>query len=130
MQQLGVWVEVTTLIIPGLNDEEQELRDIASFVKSIGVEVPWHVTRFYPAYKLLDRPPTPEATLHRAREIGLTEGLRYVYGGNLPGEEGANTFCYACGALLIERCGLVLIRNNLKHGKCPECGAQIDGVEL
>jgi len=128
MKELDVWVEVTTLIIPGLNDGEQELHDIARFVKSVGPEVPWHVSRFYPAYKLLDRPPTPAATLRRAREIGMEEGLRYVYEGNVPGEGGENTRCYACGALLIERYGLALTRNRLQDGKCPECGTKIDGL--
>ena len=127
MKALDVWVEVTTLIIPGLNDGDQELRDIALFVKEIGHEVPWHVTQFYPAYKYLDRPPTPVATLRRAREIGLEEGLRYVYEGNVPGEGGENTYCYACGAILIERYGLRLLRNRLEDGKCPECGARMDG---
>jgi pyruvate formate lyase activating enzyme len=130
MKALGVWVEVTTLIIPGLNNGEEELRHIAHFVKEIGPEVPWHVTRFYPAYKYLDRPPTPLATLDRAREIGFEEGLRYVYEGNVPGEGGENTNCCACGAMLIERHGLGLLRNRVKDGKCPECGARIDGVGL
>jgi len=130
MKDLGVWVEATTLIIPGLNDGEQELRDIASFVKSIGPEIPWHVSQFYPAYKLLDRPPTPVATLRRAREIGMEEGLRYVYEGNVPSEGGEHTYCYACGAMLIERYGLELIRNRLQDGKCPECGTRIDEVGM
>ena len=130
MKELGVWVEVTTLIIPGLNDDENELRDIAHFVKSVSVEVPWHVTQFYPAYKLLDRPPTPEATIRRAREIGLAEGLRYVYGGNLSGEGAENTYCYACGNLLIERSGLSCMRNLLRDGKCPDCRTRIDGVGM
>ena len=130
MKALGVWVEVTTLIIPGLNDGEEELRHIAHFVKGIGPEVPWHVTRFYPAYKYLDRPPTPVATLRQAREIGLEEGLRYVYEGNLPGEGGENTYCYACGAILIERYGMRLLENRLEDGKCPDCGAKLDGVGL
>jgi len=124
MKELGVWVEVTTLIIPGLNDEEQELHDIARFVKSVGPEVPWHVTQFYPIYELLDKPRTPVATLRHAREIGVEEGLRYVYEGNVPGEGGENTYCYACGAILIERYGLTLRRN------CPECGTSIDGVGM
>ncbi|MGA9177249.1 MAG: hypothetical protein WBZ05_08395 [Desulfobacterales bacterium] len=127
MKELDVWVEVTTLIIPGLNDGEQELHGIARFVKSVGPEVPWHVSQFYPAYKLLDRPPTPAATLRRAREIGMEEGLRYVYEGNVPGEGRENTRCYACGALLIERYGLTLTRNRLQDGKCHWCGAKIDG---
>ncbi len=128
MKALDVWVEVTTLIIPGLNDGEQELRDIARFVKSVGPEIPWHVSQFYPAYKLLDRPPTPAAALRRAREIGMEEGLRYVYEGNVPGEGGENTHCYACGALLIDRYDLTLTRNRLQDGKCPGCGAKIDGL--
>jgi pyruvate formate lyase activating enzyme len=127
MKKLGVWVEVTTLIIPGLNDGEEELRQIARFVKEIGIEVPWHVTRFYPAYKYIDRPPTPVATLHQAHEIGQEEGLRYVYEGNVPGEGGENTYCYTCGALLVERRGLELIRNRFEDEKCPKCGAGIDG---
>ena len=130
MKKLDVWVEVTTLIIPGLNDGEQKLRDIACFVKSVGPEIPWHVSQFYPAYKLLDRPPTPAATLRRAREIGMEEGLRYVYEGNLPGEKGENTHCYVCRALLIDRYGLTLTRNRLRDGKCPWCGARIDGLFL
>ncbi len=130
MKELAVWVEVTTLIIPGLNDGEDELRDIAHFVKKVGPEVPWHVTRFYPTYKLLDAPPTPVTTLRRAREIGLEEGLRYVYEGNVPGEGGENTYCYTCGAILIERYGLTLIQNRLQDGKCPECSTRIDGVGM
>jgi pyruvate formate lyase activating enzyme len=130
MKELDVWVEVTTLIIPGLNDGEEELRDIARFVKSVGPEVPWHVSQFYPAYKLLDKPRTPVATLRRARKIGMEEGLRYVYVGNVPGEGGENTYCYACGTILIERYGLTLIRNRLQDGKCPECGTKIDGVGM
>jgi pyruvate formate lyase activating enzyme len=130
MKALGVWVEVTTLIIPGLNDGEEELRDIAHFVKEIGPQVPWHVTRFHPAYKYLDRPPTPVATLRQAHEIGLEEGLRYVYEGNVPGEGGENTYCYACGAILVERYGLRLLANRLEDGKCSECGAKMDGVGL
>ena len=130
MKELSVWVEVTTLLIPGLNDGEQELRDIARFVKSIGPEVPWHVTQFYPAYKLLDRPRTPVSSLRHARQIGIEEGMRYVYNGNVPGEGGENTYCCTCGAMLIERYGAKLIRNRLREGKCPECGAQIDGVGM
>ena len=130
MKELGIWLEVTTLIIPGLNDSEQELRNIARFVKSIGQEVPWHVTQFYPAYKLMDRRPTPIATLRQARDIGIKEGLRYVYEGNVPGEGGENTYCYGCGAILIERHGLILMRNRLQNGRCRECGVKIDGVGI
>ncbi|MBW1801663.1 MAG: AmmeMemoRadiSam system radical SAM enzyme [Deltaproteobacteria bacterium] len=128
MKELGVWVEVTTLIIPGLNDGDQELRDIARFVKSVDPDIPWHVTQFYPTYKLLDRPRTPVAALRRAREIGMEEGLRYVYEGNVPGEGGENTYCYACGAVLIERHGILLTRDNLLEGRCPDCDTWVGGV--
>ena len=130
IKELGVWLEVTTLIIPGINDGEDELRNIARFVKSVGPDVPWHVTQFYPAYRFPDKPQTPVATLRHAREIGMGEGLRYVYEGNVPGEGGENTWCYACGAPLIKRYGLTLIQNRLQDGKCPECGARIDGVGM
>ena len=125
-----MWVEVTTLIIPGLNDGEEELQEIARFVKSTGPEVPWHVTQFYPAYKMLDKSRTPVATLRRARKIGVEEGLRYVYEGNVPGEGDENTYCYTCGSVVIERYGFQIIRNRLDAGSCPECGAKLDGVRL
>jgi len=97
-------------------------------VKSVGTGIPWHVSEFYPAYKLVDRPSTPVATLRRAREIGMEEGLNYVYEGNVIGEKGENTYCYVCGSLLIERYGLTLTRNHLRDGKCPKCGTRIDGL--
>lgn len=127
---LGVWVEVTTLVIPGVNDSDDELHDIARFVRSVGAEVPWHVTQFYPTYEMLDRPPTPVETLRHARRIGLDAGLRYVYEGNVPGEGGENTTCYACGALLIERYGHAVRGNRIRAGRCPDCAATIDGVGL
>jgi pyruvate formate lyase activating enzyme len=128
MKALGVWVEVTTLLIPGLNDSDAELRDIAQFLHATGPEIPWHVTAFYPTYKMLDRPPTPLATLRRAREIGLAAGLHYVYTGNIPGDQGENTFCPGCNRLLIERSGFVVRQNRIADGACPDCGARIDGV--
>jgi len=128
MKKLGVWVEVTTLLIPGLNDSDEELRDIAQFLHATGPEIPWHVTAFYPTYKLLDRPPTPLATLRRAREIGLAAGLRYVYTGNIPGDPGENTFCPGCDHLLIERSGFSIRQNRIVDGVCPECGVRVDGV--
>jgi pyruvate formate lyase activating enzyme len=128
MKQLGVWVEVTTLVIPGLNDSDEELKDIAAFIKNVGPEIPWHVSAFYPTYKLLDRPRTTAAQLQRAREIGLEAGLRYVYTGNIPGDRGENTYCPACGELLIQRTGYTIRRNVLQDGCCPNCTAPIDGV--
>lgn len=128
MKQLGVWVEVTTLIIPDLNDSDSELKEIANFIKGVGPEIPWHVTAFYPTYKMLDRSPTSITTLRRARQIGLEAGLRYVYTGNIPGDPGENTYCYACNELLIERVGFTVRQNNLKDGCCHKCGTRIDGV--
>jgi pyruvate formate lyase activating enzyme len=129
-RKLGVWVEVTTLIIPGVNDSDEELLDIARFVHSVGPEVPWHVTQFYPTYKMLDREHTPVVTLRHARQIGLSTGLRYVYEGNVPGEGGENTYCHQCKSLLIKRYGHVMLNNRIRGGTCPDCGAAIDGVEL
>lgn len=128
-KRLGVWVEVTTLVIPTLNDTEAEFRGIAEFIKGVGVDIPWHISQFYPTYKLTNLPRTPIATLHRARDIGLEVGLRYVYEGNVPGMGGESTYCYNCGTLLIGRYGFQVLENNLTEGaKCPNCGAQIDGV--
>jgi pyruvate formate lyase activating enzyme len=128
MHELGVWVEVTTLVIPGLNDSKEELRDIARFVKSVSPAMPWHVTAFYPTYKMLDRQPTPAATLRMAREIGLEEGLRFVYEGNIPGEGGENSYCPACGEELISRFGFSIRHNSLNEGRCGKCGEAIEGV--
>jgi pyruvate formate lyase activating enzyme len=128
--QLGIWIEITTLIIPNYNDSDQELRDIAKFIKNIDEKIPWHITAYYPTYRLTDQPRTSVATLRKAREIGLKEGLRYVYEGNVPGEGGENTFCYNCNNLLIQRLGFSIVENNIKDSKCPNCQAVIDGVGL
>jgi pyruvate formate lyase activating enzyme len=128
MFELGVWVEVTTLIIPGLNDSDEELRSIARFVYSVSPTIPWHVTAFYPTFKMKDRPPTPVSSLRKAREIGLAEGLHYVYEGNIPGEGGENTYCPQCGEELISRFGFSIRQNLLtKEGQCSHCNYQIDG---
>jgi pyruvate formate lyase activating enzyme len=128
MKELGVWVEVTTLIIPGLNDSNAELKEIAGFLKEVGADIPWHVSAFYPTYKMLNHPRTPAQTLRQARKIGLEAGLRYVYTGNIPGEDGEKTFCYACGALIIDRFGYTIRHNHLKDGTCGQCGALIGGI--
>jgi len=127
---LGVWLEVTTLVIPGVNDSEDELRRIAEFVRSVGPEVPWHVSQFYPAYKMLDLPSTPLETLHRAARIGRAAGLRYVYEGNVPGSDGEMTRCHLCNTLLVERYGFHVLRNGIVNGCCPACGTKVDGVEM
>jgi pyruvate formate lyase activating enzyme len=130
MKELGVWVEITTLIIPGLNDSEAELREIARFLVSLGKETPWHISRFHPTYKMLDRSPTSVRILQRARQIGFEEGLRYVYTGNVPGDEGEDTFCPHCGRLLVNRWGFQILQNKIKGQKCERCGSPIDGVDL
>ncbi|HEX9080288.1 MAG TPA: AmmeMemoRadiSam system radical SAM enzyme [Desulfuromonadaceae bacterium] len=127
----GIWIELTTLIIPGLNDSDAELQGIAAFiVTNLGVDTPWHVTQFYPTYTLTDRPRTPVETLRRARDIGRAAGLRYVYEGNVPGEGGENTLCPSCSALLIERYGFAIRENRIEGGACPDCGAAIAGIDM
>jgi pyruvate formate lyase activating enzyme len=130
MKELGVWVEVTTLIIPAYNDSEDFLKWVSEFIKSIDPAMPWHVTQFYPTYKLTDQPRTPISTLRKAREIGLKAGLRYVYEGNVPGEGGENTYCPKCGELLIERFGFSLTKIQMKNASCPKCGTRIDGIGM
>jgi len=129
-RSLGIWIEITTLIIPTLNDSEDNLRKIAEFIKDVGEEIPWHISQFYPAYKLLELPRTPISTLRRAREIGLEAGLRYVYEGNVPGELGENTYCYKCGKALIRRYGYQILENRIKNSACSYCDAKIDGVNM
>jgi pyruvate formate lyase activating enzyme len=128
----GFWVEIVTLLIPGFNDSDQEIRDIARFLVSVSVDVPWHVTAFHPDYKMADRDDTPARTLLRAAEIGLAEGLRYVYAGNLPGRVGRfeNTYCPSCRSLLIERVGYTILKDRLTatHGCCPSCSTRVPGV--
>jgi len=130
MKMLGIFVEVTTLIVPGLNDNPAELKNLAAFIaQDLGVDTPWHISRFHPTYKLTDSPPTPVKTLITAREIGLKAGLRYVYTGNVPGNAAENSFCYRCGEMLIERRGFQVISSlNIEKGRCIQCGTEIDGV--
>jgi len=127
----GIWLELTTLIIPGLNDSDSELQGLAEFIATnLGVDTPWHVTQFYPTHKLTDRPRTPVETLRRAREIGIAAGLHYVYEGNVPGEGGENTYCPSCSALLIKRYGYAIETNRISSGTCPDCNAAITGIGL
>ena len=129
-KEMGIWIEITTLVIPEINDSESELRQIAEFIKSVGPEIPWHVSRFYPKYRLIEKPPTPVDTLRMAREIGLEVGLRYVYEGNVPGEGGENTYCYKCKKVLIKRYGYQITENNIVDLKCPECNTTVDGIGI
>lgn len=130
-RSLGIWIELTTLVIPGYNDREEELRSIAQFIKNdLGAETPWHVSAFYPTYKLTDAPRTSAKTLQNAREIGIEEGLRYVYTGNIPGTDGESTYCWNCKKRIIGRYGYTISEYNIKNGSCSFCGATIDGVGM
>ena len=129
--QLGLWVEVVTLVIPGYNDSVEELWEAARFITSVSADIPWHVTAFHPDYKMLDTPATPADSLQRAAEIGQEAGLNYVYAGNLPGRVGSleDTFCPHCKANLIRRRGYTILQNRITaQGTCPECATRIAGL--
>jgi len=131
IHQMGFWLEVVTLVVPGFNDSDAELTQIAEFLAGISADIPWHVTAFHKNYKMTGPEDTPAATLVHAAEIGRTAGLRYVYAGNLPGETGSleDTRCPACQGILIERRGFRVLRNRLgPGGECPDCGTRIPGV--
>lgn len=127
-KEYGMHVEVVTNVIPGFNDTETELQRIGSWIKnSLGPEVPWHVTRFYPHLELRHISPTSVSELERAWSIGKKEGLWYVYLGNVPGHRGENTYCHICGELLIERYGFDIIKNRMVGGRCLKCNTMIPG---
>lgn len=126
---LGVWVEVVTLVIPGFNDSDEELRKLTAFLASVSKDIPWHATGFHADYRMTETPDTPAETLLRAAAIGKAEGLRYVYTGNRPGMgRWEDTACHRCGVPLIERAGFTVKANRLKGGACPDCGEKIPGV--
>ncbi|MFH1713105.1 MAG: AmmeMemoRadiSam system radical SAM enzyme [Candidatus Jacksonbacteria bacterium] len=125
---LAVWLEVTTLIIPGQNDSELELGQIAEFLAKIDVNIPWHISRFFPQYKMNDAPPTPISTLEHAYKIGKAAGLHYVYVGNYPSQDLESTYCPKCGEIVIERSGYSVSLLQIKDGKCAHCGSGIRGV--
>lgn len=126
---LGFWVEIVTLIVPGLNDDEGELREMAAFLAGVSPDIPWHVTAFHADYKMADAASTSAAQLRRAAEIGAQAGLRFVYAGNLPGGVGdwEHTHCPACGHVVIERNGFAVRANHLDRGHCARCGRAIPG---
>jgi pyruvate formate lyase activating enzyme len=128
MKQLGIWVEITTLVIPTLNDSDKEFEEIAQFIVTLGPEVPWHISAFHPTYKMLGLPRTKASLLQRARAIGIKAGLRYVYCGNIPGEEGEDTFCPHCGRRVIERIGFRVVKNEVIQGECGHCRKKVDGI--
>jgi len=128
--EMGFWVEIVTLVVPGFNDSDEELWDIARFLASVSPDLPWHVTAFHKDYRMTDPDDTSAATLLRAAGIGKEAGLRYVYAGNLPGSVGdfENTRCPRCGALVIERWGYRIRTYRLQDpGNCPDCGERIAG---
>ena len=131
MRRLGIWVEVTTLVIPGENDDEGELQAAADWIaRELGPQTPWHLSRFYPAYQMSGLAVTPLRTLRRAAGIGRAAGLRHVYVGNVPGEDDTDTTCSGCGRVLIRRAGYQVARVALRGGACPGCGTQLAGIGL
>ena len=129
LHERGFWVEIVTLVVPGFNDSDSELQDIARFLVSVSQDIPWHVTAFHKDYRMVDPDNTPPETLLRALRIGRREGLHFVYAGNLPGSvgKGENTHCPSCLALLIERYGFRVLQNRIQHGACFSCGTPVPG---
>lgn len=127
MREMGVWVEITTLVVPGENDSLEELGDIAKFIAGVDKDIPWHISRFHPDYKFTDHEATPEITLKKAQELGNKAGLNYIYAGNVYGW-GSDTYCRACKKLLIKREGFSVLENKVTLGKCGYCNAQVSGV--
>lgn len=130
LKSMGFWVEIVTLVIPGFNDSDGELHEIASFIAGVSVDIPWHVTAFHPDYKMTEPPRTGLDALNRAYDAGRAAGLRFVYPGNMPGGVGdrENTYCPSCQALLIERHGFYVTQNRMEDGACPRCHVTIAGV--
>ena len=129
LKKMGIWVEVTTLVVPGVNDKMEEMKGIASFIQNeLGKDTPWHVSRFFPNYQMDQVPPTDVQFLYSAREIGLSNGLEYVYIGNV--EEETNTFCPVCRKLIIRRQGFRIVEKHIRNGKCHFCQNPIAGVGL
>ena len=129
IKEEGVHLEIVYLVIPTLNDDLEEIREACGWIKNnLGKDVPLHFTRFFPNYKLTRLPPTPIETLEKASEIAKEIGLHYVYIGNVPGHEGNNTYCVNCKNRLIYRVGFMVVKNELKNGRCPFCDHRIPGI--
>ncbi len=126
--QMNIWIEITTLVIPSLNDSAEELNKIAEFIAGIDRNIPWHVSAFFPTYKMIDKEPTSPQILMQAREIGLQKGLKFVYTGNIPGQDGEKTFCPSCGKEIISRSGYSISNIEIDEGKCKYCGHKIFGI--
>ncbi len=129
LKEKEVWIEITNLLIPTLNDKKKNIKSLVLWIKkNLGTHVPLHFTAFYPSYKLLNLPATPLKTLKEAKDIATKAGMKYVYIGNISDEEGSSTFCPKCDSILIKRKLFSATENNLKEGKCPKCNEKIEGV--
>ena len=127
MKELGIWVEITTLLIPGQNDDSEELKKLAAFIAGVDPDIPWHISRYHPDYKYSESPATPIETLRNAYRIGTEAGLHYIYIGNVIGESEA-TLCPECGQALIQRSGYHTSKGKIKNSRCEYCGASIAGI--
>jgi len=130
LHEKGFWIEIVTLVIPGFNDSDRELRDLAGFIASVSPDIPWHVTAFHPDYRMDDVGATSVRSLLRAAAIGREAGLRYVYAGNLPGLVGEfeHTRCHSCGETVVERSGYTIVSNLIPDGRCGSCGSRVPGI--
>ncbi len=129
MKARDILLEITTLLIPGLNDDMKGITAMSEFIaKTLGRDTPWHISRFHPSYKMMDRPPTPVSSLEKVYDAGKTAGLKYVYIGNVAGRSSENTYCHSCHTLLVERTGYQVKSYLKKGGKCPECNSTAWGI--
>jgi len=129
LREKGIWVEVTTLLVPGMNDSPEEMRDIARFLARLDPDIPWHISRFFPHYKMTHTAPTPMQTIEAAVRIGEEEGIRFIYCGNVRDDRRESTWCRHCGALLIRRAGYTILQYEIgPDGACPSCGGICPGV--
>jgi pyruvate formate lyase activating enzyme len=124
----GIWMEITTLIVPTINDNMEQITGIVGFIKDLSPDIPWHISRFHPSYKFTSVPPTPVEKMRMARDIGKEKGLHYIYLGNIWGENGEDTSCHHCGKLLIKRFGFSVMENKIVNNKCPGCDHVIPGI--
>jgi pyruvate formate lyase activating enzyme len=127
MFEEGIWVEITTLVVPGQNDSEKELKQIAEFIADIDENIPWHISRFFPTYKMTNSIATPIPTIEKAYQIGKEVGLNFVYVGNVKKDEASNTYCPQCSSLLIKRTGY-MVQNLLEGDTCPQCQTRLRGI--
>jgi pyruvate formate lyase activating enzyme len=129
MRNLGIWTEIVYLVVPTLNDSDEELTGLCRWVKgNLGKDVPLHFTRFHPQYLIKNLPPTPLSTLERAKAIADSEGLHYVYIGNVPGHSAEHTYCPKCGQITVRRTGFIVHEVNIKNNRCSKCQTEIAGV--